>query len=100
LPEQFPQNENDFTHTTVEKDLQTLCDIREVQISKIEMGSNSPHLIIHLANERVLFVNGHHEMYECWQLGVCLGDPKEVWMVVACPSDGIAIWSPEHFSKG
>ncbi len=97
LPTQPPENESGFTETTTEQDLQILCGIREAKISNIELGNNSPHLFIHFTDGRILYVNGHHEVYECWDLGVSFNDPKETWTVVASPGDGIVIFAPEKF---
>jgi hypothetical protein len=99
LPAQPPENESDFAETTREQDLQFLCGIREAEISRVELGNNSPHLFIHLTDRRILYVNGHHEMYECWDLGLAFNDPKETWNVVASPGDGVTVFAPEKFIK-
>jgi hypothetical protein len=93
----LPQNENDFAETTVEEDLQCLCQIREAKISRIELGNNSPHLLIHFTDGRILYVNGHHEMYECWDLGLCFNKAKETWCIVASPEDRVTVFAPDKF---
>jgi hypothetical protein len=99
LPAQPPENESDFAETTREQDLQILCGIREAEIFSAELGNNSPHLLIHLTDGRILYVNGHHEIYECWDLGLAIDDPKETWNVVASPGDGVIVFAPEKFIK-
>jgi hypothetical protein len=97
LPISPPQDESDFAETTEEEDLQSLRQIREAGISRIELGNNSPHLLIHFTDGRILYVNGHHEMYECWDLGICFSDPKETWAIIASPEDEVTVFAPEKF---
>jgi len=99
LPSQPPENESDFAETTTEQDLQILCGMREAEISNVELGKGSPHLLIHFTDGRILYVNGHHEMYECWDLGLGFNDPKETWTVVASPGDGVVVFAPDKFIK-
>lgn len=44
-----------------------------------------------------MFVNGHHDMYECWQAGDGAGYGGHQWLIVATPGDDIAIWAPDSF---
>jgi len=99
LPTQLPENESDIAETTTEQNLQIICGIREAEISRVELGINSPHLLLHFTDGRILYVNGHHEMYECWDLGLGFNDPKETWTVVASPGDEIVVFAPEQFIK-
>jgi len=57
------------------------------------LGDVTPHLIINLESGSILFVNGFHEKYECWQVGVEFDN----WLVVACPMNGIATWTSNKF---
>jgi hypothetical protein len=97
LPTPPPKDERDFAETTTEEDLKYLCGMREAEISSVELGSNSPHLLIHFTDGRVLYVNGHHEIYESWDLGLRLSDSKETWTIVASPGDRVTVFAPEKF---
>jgi len=100
-PASFPDKEEDLPEPPVEQQLKTLCDLRERVITEIKLGEDQPHLILSLDDGRILFVNGRHHMYECWQLGVALGDLREFYMVVALPgSGGVIVWAPENFDPG
>ena len=97
VPAKFPDDEKDLPELDADEQIQLICSVREVQIVKVELGESQPHLIITQEDGRIIFINGRHEMYECWQAGVSCGDPNEMWMVVACPSGGVAVWAPESF---
>lgn len=97
LPNPLPDHEDDLPDAPVEQQLQTICGIRELMITDIQLGETYPHLLLGLEDGRILFVNGRHEMYECWQLGVAMGNPQESWLVVATPSGGVAVWAPDSF---
>lgn len=97
-PTSFPEYEEDLPELPVEEQLQTLCGLRERVITEIRLDAERPHLILSLNDGRILFVNGHHEQYECWQVGVAWSDPKEFYLVVALPGEGgVAVWAPENF---
>jgi hypothetical protein len=98
-PVSYPDYEQDLPEQNIEEELSVLCSLREAIISDIELGTEQPHLIIHFENGSSLFLSGRHEKYECWQLGVALGNPQECWLVVALPGGGVAVWSPESFNQ-
>jgi hypothetical protein len=98
LPARLPQSENDFAETTVEEDLHHLCKLREAEISKVDLENNSPHLLIHFIDGRILFVNGHSNGYESWDLGLGFRRAKETWLVVATPNDDVTVFAPEEFA--
>ena len=45
---------------------------------------------------QVLFINGYHEKYECWQAGDRLGFADSQYLVVATPNNGIATFLPDN----
>ena len=97
-PSSFPDQEEDLPEIPTEEQIRLLCALRERVITEIRLGEEEPHLIIHLDDGRILFVNGRHEQYETWQLGVAFGNPRECYMVVALPGGGgVCVWSPENF---
>ena len=96
-PSVFPDNEEDLPELDVEEQIRLICSLREVLIAKVELGESQPHLIVTLEDGRVVFLNGRHEMYECWQSGASGGETSEMWMVVACPGGGVAVWAPKSF---
>ncbi|NDI37244.1 hypothetical protein [Chengkuizengella sediminis] len=73
-----------------------LCELRLKKIVDVSLGNVSPHLSMTFETGEVLFIWGHHEQYESWQVGVyCSSQNNESWEVVACPSDGLAVFGPE-----
>ena len=97
LPSMFLESETDLPRIAVGQQIAAICSIREQVISEARLEDGVPHLILTLESGKVLFLNGHHEKYETWQLGVAFNDPAEPWMVVACPGDNIAVWASESF---
>ena len=99
-PASWPDGEHHLSQPPLDEQLAALCALREATIARVELGERQPHLILHLDGDRALFVNGRHDQYECWQLGVALGDPNEHWMVVACPGGEVAVWAPQEVAAG
>lgn len=87
----FPKTESDIMDMTEEEEYWNVYKIRRQKVTQIRIGEMSPHLYISLESGLILFVNGFHEKYECWQSGVLFDDS---WLVVACPGNGIATWAP------
>ena len=94
-PAFFPNGEDELPEASAEAQIQAICDLRERTIAKAEIGGEDPHLILTLDDERVVFVNGKHDLYECWELGVAFSG--DIWQVIACPGGGVAIWAPKSF---
>jgi hypothetical protein len=94
-PASFPKGERELPEASAEEQLHAICDLRERTIIKAELGENQPHLILTLDDGRVVFVNGKHDMYECWDMGVAFS--RDGWQVIACPGGGVAIWAPKSF---
>lgn len=66
---------------------------KKTKVTDIQLGLESPHLIITLESGKIIFVNGFHDHYECWQAGM----QCEQWLVVAAPGNEIATWTPDKF---
>ena len=96
-PESFPNGEEDFPVTTPEEQIWMICSLRERTIIRAELGDDQPHLILTLDDGRIVFVNGKHEVYECWDMGVAFSG--EGGLVVACPGGGVAVWAPKGFAQ-
>ena len=94
-PAFFPNGEDELPQAAAEEQIQAICDLRERAITNAEICENEPHLILTLEDGRVLFVNGKHDLYECWDMGVAFSADK--WQVVACPGGAVAIWAPQSF---
>lgn len=69
--------------------------MRRKKVTDIQLGKTTPHLIITFENGQIMFVNGFHDYYECWQAGVQFED----WLVVAAPGNEIATWTPDEFKN-
>lgn len=64
------------------------------KIIDVKLGDSVPHLLLKFDNGQTLYVNGHHDKYESWNIHA------DKFTVVAIPGDGVAIWHPEGFSAG
>lgn len=87
----FPDSELEMIDMNEEEEYWNLYKIRRQKVTQIRIGEMSPHLYITLESGLILFINGFHEKYECWQSGVLFDN---LWLVVACPGNGIATWTP------
>jgi hypothetical protein len=96
-PEKLPAYEDDIPIRSVEEELKTLFELREQIIVDVQLGELSPHLMLRLASGYTFFINGTHDCYECWQVGVSMDRPQESWRIVSCPGDDIAVWAPQQF---
>lgn len=76
---------------------QLLLKNRRKKVKDVWLGDESPHLYISFDSGEFLYVNGHDENYECWQLGDQSGFGGGDWLIVAVPGNEIAAWSPEEF---
>jgi len=92
-----PECEDDIPERGIEESLQVLCSLRDTEIARVELGAESPHLMVLLKDGRMLFVNGNHDMQETWHCGVAMGAKNESWLVVASPGGGLATWAPTTF---
>lgn len=73
-----------------------LCELRLTKIVKVSLGNESPHLYLTLETGEVLFIWGHHDQYESWQVGVySISDLNEYWEVIACPGNELAVFGPD-----
>lgn len=95
LPKKYPSNEDEFDDYTVAEEYKRIFEMRRQRIIDIQLGIESPHLIITLMNGQIIFVNGFHNNYECWQAGVQCED----WLVAAAPSNDISTWTPDEFNE-
>lgn len=94
-PMKFPKSAEEIEHYSEDEEYQRIFQCRRQKVINIELAENAPHLLITLENGYELFVNGVHDMYECWQAGVEFDE--ETWLIVATPGNDIAIWAPERF---
>lgn len=95
MPENIPLS-NDLPEIDWIESLKLLCQLRLKQIIDVSLHSDSPHLFLTFETGEVLFIWGHHDKYESWQVGVTNTTiDEEHWEVVACPNDGLAVWGPE-----
>ncbi|MES5927269.1 hypothetical protein QCI77_14805 [Bacillus cereus group sp. MG9] len=94
-PEKYPSNEGEFDDYTEEEEYKIIFEMRRKKVTDIQLGKATPHLIITFKNGQIMFVNGFHDYYECWQAGVQFED----WLVVAAPGNEIATWTPDEFTN-
>lgn len=96
IPKRLPLTNGMFIHDQIEAS-KKLCELRLKEIVGVALGEKIPHLFLTLNTGEVLFINGHHDMYESWQVNVLNTESdKEVWEIVAIPGDSLAVWSPEN----
>lgn len=94
-PERYPSNEDEIEDYSEDEEYGRIYQIRRQKVVDIQLGENTPHLFISLENGSIIFVNGFHEQYECWQAGVDY--EEDTWLVVSVPGDEIATWAPDWF---
>ncbi len=94
-PEKYPLNEEEMEAYSEEEEFSWIYQIRRQKVMEIKLDVSIPHLIITLENGCILFVNGSHNQFECWQAGVEFDDGD--WLVVAVPGNEIAVWNPDNF---
>jgi hypothetical protein len=99
-PASMPVSEDDFPQRSAAGELEDICAIREQTIVWTRLGNDSPNLFLGLESGKVFCVNGRHDQYEAWELGVALGKRDEVWLVVACPGNEVSVWAPPGFTAG
>nr|AAL24522.1 orf159EGC115 [uncultured bacterium] len=96
-PEHLPLTEADVPATTTSEDeYQLIISLRDRTVVDVEVCHPIPHLLVTFDDHSVLYINGHNDQYEAWQAGQSFSE-DEMWLVVACPGDSIAIWAPERF---
>ena len=96
IPSTWPQLGEDLPDQPMEELVSLACRLRNNEIVRVQLGEEAPHLIITFDNGQVLFVNGHHERYESWEVNAGQGQLQ----IVAVPGDGLAMWLPEDFRQG
>ncbi|AXI09234.1 hypothetical protein CUC15_09960 [Oceanobacillus zhaokaii] len=92
LPKSIPSLE-DLPELDWIESSKLLCELRLKQIIEVSLHHESPHLFMTFETGEVLFIWGHHEKYESWQVGV--SESTEMWEVVACPNNSLAVWGLE-----
>ena len=94
FPVQLPVFEPSDRVVDKRRTAELICAIGELgwhHIIDVRLGESSPHLILTFDNEQILYINGHHDRFESWNISA--GE----FMVVATPGDKVAIWCPEDF---
>jgi len=94
----FPNVEAEMDDLSEEEEYKLCFELRREKVTAVRLGNSSPHLYIEFESGKTLFVNGHHDKYECWQAGDGLGYTGHEWLVVAVPGDSIAAWVPDSIN--
>jgi hypothetical protein len=94
----FPTSETEMNELSEEDEYKFIFELRREKVTAIKLGSLSPHLYIEFESGKTLFINGHHDKYECWQAGDGPGYTGRDWLLVATPGDGISTWAPDSFN--
>jgi hypothetical protein len=94
----FPVSEAEMVELSEEEEYQLIFELRREKVIAVRLGTQSPHLHIEFESGKTLFVNGHHDKYECWQVGDGTGYTHHKWLIVATPGDGISTWARDSFN--
>lgn len=92
-----PVSEDDIEDLTEEEKYSLIIKLRREKVADIKLGKTAPHLIIVFQSGLTMFVNGHHNFYECWQAGDGVGYVGEGWLVVAAPGNEVFTQVPDDF---
>ncbi|WP_404469038.1 hypothetical protein [Sutcliffiella horikoshii] len=87
-----PMYSQEIPTISEEEMFQNIIELRRKKVVNVSIGEKVPHLLIQFEDGKTLYVNGHHDQFECWQAG---DDDGDGWLVVAMPGDDIAFWEPE-----
>jgi hypothetical protein len=82
---------------TPEQQLVALYGLHGTAIHSVMVGATQPDLTITFNDGRLLVVPGHHENYECWELGTAITEPTADFCVIALPNDRLMVIIPEGF---
>jgi len=95
--DEIPDEHNlNFEELTQEQEEFKLHRLRGEEVDRIQILSPWPHLVVHFKSGKLLYMNGEDHDYEPWQAGLTNhGKDSDTWLVVACPSGGMAVWCPE-----
>ncbi|TYR77058.1 hypothetical protein FZC79_05010 [Rossellomorea vietnamensis] len=94
MPETDPES-NEIPNLDWVESAKILCELRLKKIVDVKLGQETPHLYLILQSGEVLFINGHHDKFESWQVEVQNNTlENEVFLVAACPGDDLAVWVP------
>lgn len=95
MPKEIPHH-NELPKLDLLESAKLLCELRFKKITEISLHDERPHLFFTFESGEVLFIWGHHQKYESWQVG-CMYDELDdkTWLVVACPGDQLAVWGAE-----
>jgi len=94
-----PSNEDELGELTDQESYNLVVQLRREKVAEIRLSDLVPHLLIKFESGQTLFVNGHHDMYECWQAGDGAGYGGTDWLLVAVPGDDIEVWAPDDFGE-
>lgn len=61
------------------------------------LGDEVPHLLLTFSNGQTLYINGHNDRYESWNISAGQVVAGKGFLVVAGPQHGLAIWKPDSF---
>ncbi|MDQ0090336.1 hypothetical protein J2T12_003750 [Paenibacillus anaericanus] len=96
--EQFeiPKAEEEFPDYNWMEAYTEICKLRLKEIADVRLDEEVPNLFIYFDTGEVLFIYGHHDKYESWQVGAWYNTyNNESWEVIACPGDDICIGAPK-----
>ena len=68
VPTQWPRWLDELPEQPMEELARVACRLRRNAIVSVRLGEEAPHLLITFDNGQVLFVNGHHEEFESWEV--------------------------------
>jgi hypothetical protein len=82
---------------TPPQQLVALYGLHTTAIRLVMLGAPRPDLAITFEDGREFVLSGHHEHYECWELGTALTEPHEDFCIIALPNDRLMVSTPEGF---
>src|SRR2546423_2881462 len=85
LPQDLPAKEQDLPDLPLGQRLCLLANLQGQRVVDAALAHTNPHLILTFESGKIFFLNGYHEEYECWQLGLTGARDDQNWLIVALP---------------
>lgn len=78
-----------------DEQLRHLVQLRRERVRSVHLAEDKPHLEVTFESGSLLYINGYHEQFECWQAGDARPIGGDQYLIVAMPQGDLAIFAEE-----